>query len=409
MIQFTKYLCVIIVPLLITGCNKEKPLIGPREPIDGITYNGLDITLSKNVVINANSYPTLNNNLQILWKRSIGRKPILYNIAIDNNNIYTMDSNGSLHCINKITGKRIYKQFITKTPSYNTFYSSISINNGIIYIGTNTNEVIAFNTKDRKILWNTKLDNTIKGTPVCLKDKVIVNTINNYTYALNKNNGEIIWNYLSEKEPITLLSNSTPVLYNNSVILTYSSGDVVSLDLNDGSIKWYELLIPNYMYNSGAGLLQPVISPIIIEDKILLSNVNSMMVLLDAELGTKIWEKKIGTATNPVIVNNKWIFVIANNNVLCVDLNNGNTQWKLDLKEMFKKDKNYKNSFWYGPLLINNQLWIFSTNADILKLDLSSGKVIEKQYIHHVLYTDTPVIDHNKLFAQVRGNIYALQ
>ena len=409
MINFKKYLLLIIVPLLVTGCNREKPLIGPREPIDGITYNGLDVSPSKNVVINTNSSTRLNNNLQILWKRSIGKKPILSNIVTDNNNLYIMDSNGYLNCINKNNGRIVYKKFITKAPSSGTLYGIISINNGIIYIGTNTNEVVTFSTKNRNILWNKKLDNSIKGTPVCFKDKVIVNTIDNSTYALNKNNGEIIWNYALNEEPVTMLSTSSPLLYNNNLILTYSSGDIVSLNINDGDVKWSEVLIPNYVYNSGAGLLQPIITPIQIGDNVLISNVNSMMVLLDADLGTKIWEKKIGTATNPIIVNNKWIFVIANNNVLCIDINTGNTQWKVDLKEMFKKDRNYKNSFWYGPLLVNNQLWIFSTNADILKLDLSTGKVIEKQYIHHVFYTDTPVLDNNKLLAQVRGNIYALQ
>ena len=409
MIKFIKHLAIIILPLLITGCNKEKPLIGSREPIDGITYNGLDVSPNKNVVINANSSPKLNNNLHILWKRSIGKTPILSNIVTDNKNLYIVDSNGNLHCINKNTGKLIYKKFITKAPSPGALYTAISINNGIIYIGTNTDKIIAFSTKSKKTLWEKSFDTSIKGAPVCFKDKIIINTINNYTYALNKDNGKIIWTYSSDEEPITILAASQPVLYNNNIILTYSSGDISSLNLNNGDLKWSELLIPNYVYNSGAGLLQPVISPIIIGDNVLISNINSMMVLLDAELGTKIWEKKIGTATNPVIVNNKWIFVIANNNVLCIDINNGNIQWKLDLKEMFKKNKNYKKSFWYGPLLINNQLWIFSTNADILKLNLSDGKVIEKQYIHHVFYTDTPILDNNKLLAQVRGNIYALQ
>ena len=408
MIFDKKYIVFLTIPLLLTGC-KDKPLIGTRESIDGISYNGIDIVHNNNVIINAKNYPKLNKTLKVLWKKSIGQKPILSNIVTDNNNLYIMDSNGNLYCINKNSGRTVYKQFITNPPSNGAFYGCISINNGIIYIGTNTSKVIAFNTKNKKILWDKKLDNAISGIPICLKDKLIVNTINNYTYALDKNNGEIIWNYSLTVDPITMLSSSSPVLYGNNIIFAYSSGDIVSLTLNNGDINWSELLIPNYVYNSGANILQPVISPIIIGNKVLISNINSMMVLLDTELGTKIWEKKIGTVTNPVIVNNEWIFVITDNNILCININNGNIQWKLDLKEKFKKDKNYKNCFWYGPLLINNQLWIFSNNADILKLNLSNGTIIEQQYIHHVRYTDTPIIDNNKIFAQVRGNIYALQ
>ena len=250
----------------------------------------------------------------------------------------------------------------------------------------------------------------IKGIPICIKNKVIVNTVNNCTYALNKNNGNVIWSYSLGEENITILSSSsTPVLYKNSVICTYSSGDVISLNIDDGSANWSTVLIPNYMYNSGAGLLQSVTKPIIIGDKVLVSNTNSMMALLDAETGTKIWEKKIGTISNPVIVNNKWIFIISDNNVLCIDFNNGNIQWKLDLTKLYKDKKSCKDCFWYGPVLINNQLWIFCNNAEVFKLNLSDGKLIEKQYIHHVLHSDTPVIDNNIMFAQVYGRIYALQ
>ncbi|MBQ9441285.1 MAG: PQQ-like beta-propeller repeat protein [Alphaproteobacteria bacterium] len=404
-----KYIALFLIPLLLVGCNRDKPLTGTREAIQGITYTDLEVVPTSNVVISPNSSPKLKNNLKILWKRSIGRKPIISNFVMDNNNLYIMDSNGNLCCINKNSGKILYKKFITNPPQLHSFCSAISINNGIIYIGTNTNEVIAFNTKNKKILWNKKFNNAIKGAPGCFKDKVIVNTINNITYALNKKTGEIIWNYSSEEESLTFLSSSAPVLYNNSIILMYSSGDIVSLDLTTGKVNWHELLIPNYMYSSGANFLQSVVNPIIIGSKVLISNVSSMMVLLDAEFGTKVWEKKIGTISNPVIVNNEWVFVIADNNVLCINLNNGNIQWKLDLKKLFKKNKNYNDCPWYGPLLINNQLWVFSGNADVLKLNLSNGKVIEQQYIHHVMHTDTPTIDNHKMFAQVRGNIYALQ
>ena len=407
--KYVKYYLLFTIPLLLTGCNKDKSITGTREAIEGITYNGMEVIPVNNVVIKSKSSPILNNRLQVTWKKSIGKKPIISNIVIDNNNIYTMDSNGSLYCINKNTGKVVYKQFITNPPYFGSLYGGISINNGIIYIGTNTNEVIAFNTKTKKILWNKKFNDSIKGIPICFKDKIIVSTTNNNTYALNKNNGEIIWHYSLEDEQLKMLSFNSPILYNSSIILSYSSGDIVSLNINNGEVNWSKLLVPNYAYNSGSGLLQSVTNPIIIGDKVLISNVNSMMVLLDAKFGTKVWEKKIGTATDPVVVNNKWIFVIADNNVLCINANNGNIQWRLDLRHMFKKDKLYKDCFWYGPLLINNQLWIFCNNANILKLDLSTGKVIEKQYIHHVMHANTPVIDSNKMFTQVRGNIYALQ
>ena len=164
--KYVKYYLLFTIPLLLTGCNKDKSITGTREAIEGITYNGMEVIPVNNVVIKSKSSPILNNRLQVTWKKSIGKKPIISNIVIDNNNIYTMDSNGSLYCINKNTGKVVYKQFITNPPYFGSLYGGISINNGIIYIGTNTNEVIAFNTKTKKILWNKKFNDSIKGIPI---------------------------------------------------------------------------------------------------------------------------------------------------------------------------------------------------------------------------------------------------
>ena len=391
-------------PILLSGCNSDKSLIGNREAIDGITYNGMNVVPISNITINSKYSSKLNDKLQIIWHKLISTKPIISNIVTDNNRLYTMDSKGNLNCINKYTGEIIYKQFIT-----NSIYGTISINDDVIYIGTNTNEIFAFNTNNRKILWNKKFKNAISGVPVCFKGKLIVNTTNNCTYALNKNDGNVVWSYSLGEENISILSSNSPVLYKNNIICTYSSGEVVSLDIESGSVNWSTVLIPNYTYNSGAGLLQSVTKPIIIGNRVLISNTNSMMALLDADTGTKIWEKKIGTITNPVVVNNKWIFVIFDKNVLCINVSNGNIQWKLDLLNINKDKKEDKNCLWYGPLLVNNQLWIFSNNANILKINLSNGKIIEEQYIHHVSHSDTPVIDNNIMFAQVREYIYALK
>lgn len=396
---------LLVACLLVSGCTKKEILQGKREPINGITFTDLDIT---NTIINTNITNKLNSNVNIIWQTSLDKRPINSNLVVNNKYIYTISGNGTLYCLDVNTGKVIWKYQIINYVKSSFFSGHLIYNNGILYIGTNTNEVLAFDINHKKTLWKKSLDSSVKALISYHNSKLIVITNNNSTYVLDINTGNILFNLNLDRDDLTLTQIGTPVIYKDNIICVYSSGEVVSFNLTNNTTNWSNILIPLQPYNSGDSILHIAVSPIIIGNNVLVANANSIMTLLDANSGLKLWEKKLGCVTTPLVIDNKWIIALTNKHVVCLDVETGDIKWKTNLLQYFTQ-KIYKNTSWYGPLLINGQIYVFNAEADIAKIDINNGKIIDTQHTHHVLYTSTPYAFKKLLLVMSKNKIFALQ
>ena len=59
-------------------------------------------------------------------------------------------------------------------------------------------------------------------------------------FCLNLKNGEIVWNHIGNLEEVSIIGGSKPAAINNTVVISYSSGEICALDENDGSLKWFD-------------------------------------------------------------------------------------------------------------------------------------------------------------------------
>lgn len=415
---------------ILGGCSKKILLEGKRENIDGITYTEFDVAngLKNTPVILPNQSNTneltkiygdanhlsRNNNLSqkpsIKWRKDVGDDPIVSNILVVDSCIYAMNGRGKLYCLDRYTGKRLWASKVAKQVPFGTFSGGITNNKSIIYIASNTSDVIAFDISSRKILWKKTLDDIVKSTPVYISGKLIVTTASNRTYALEASTGNILWTYATDKEQMSISMLGTPAIYKGNIICVYSNGDVVSLKLADGSVNWYEVLVPKSIVRSGsASLLHISASPIVIDDKVFVVNSFSTMSLFDAQTGIRIWSKDIGTMSQPAIVNKDWLFLLSDMDLLCISLKDGNIKWHInDYQKLIRKGRKFKKCTWFGPMIVNNQVWIFSELGHIFKYDTSTGKFLAQIYLDKVWYMDTPVIVGDTMYAQGDGWIYAI-
>ncbi len=426
--MYKKLITCLCLSIALCACHKKEILKGKRDSIVGVTYTEMDVNNDESHIelrtpVNSNELIELFDNHQhlsmnhsfsshpkIKWHKRLGKKPIVSNILVFNDKLYMVNGNGELCCLEKQTGRLLWKTKVATQPNSGRFSGGISANKNIVYLATNMSEVIAFDTKTRKQLWKKNLDGMVKGVPVFANGKLIVNTSSNKTYALNASDGSVIWGYETSPAEIAGTVLGTPAVYKDSVICVYSNGDVVSLKLSDGSVNWSDVLIPNSIVQSGSTAVFHIsASPIIIGDKVLVINSFSSMTMFDAQTGLRLWSRDFGTLLHPAIVDDNWMFVLAGNELLCVSLKTGVLKWKSkSLHEMLTKNKELKKYPWYGPLVVNNQLWIFGECASILKFDVSTGTYLGNIYIHHVRHRDAPVIVGNTMYATAYGKVYAI-
>ena len=407
---------------ILVACDNKEILQGKRESIAGVTEisqigapgikSSEKITLQDATslseyldVAGNKQHISINHKMKQdtkrLWKVSLKGSAINSDPIAFGGNVYVVNSNGDLLAISQNDGKKLWSIRIAPQPDTATFSGGITSDGTRIYAATNIGDVVTVDSKTQKIVWKKSLKYPLRGAPLYTNGKLIVNTIDGQTFALNSANGNIIWTKTSPSEMTIMASAGTPALYGNDIICAYSSGDLKSLNIQSGSDNWDEIL-------SSANLSHIAASPIVSNGKVLAATPEAKMVMFDAASGIQIWEKEVGTMTTPVI-NSGWIFVLTGDrSVICLSEKDGSTKWIVAIKDLYG-DKFSKDLEFVGPILINGDIAIFSNNGDIFKLDVSTGKLKKTEKISNMSTNRTPIIVDGKLFAVTsRADLYAI-
>ena len=418
-----------VVSLLLSACDKKEILQGKREAISGITETNDLVQVQSNKIgfirltpsANISSSVDIEGNKQHLslnykmpkdfkklWKTSIGGRRIYSNIIAFDKNLYVINSNGVLVCLSQVDGKKLWEKLIAKQPDDAIFSGGLTANGSIIYISTNIGEVKAIDTKTQKELWTTNLKYPLKGIPIYSHGKIIINSIENQTFALDSLTGKVSWIKSASKEDTIMSDSGSAAELGNDIICTYTSGDLKSLNAQNGAINWEDVLFSANFSESGSVFSHIVASPVVFDENVLVATSESKMALIDGISGIRIWEKEIGTLNTPA-VNNNWIFVLSSDNqIICLSSKTGEISWIKRIQAVY--GENYpESSNWVGPLLINNDVVIFNDFGDILKLDPSTGNLKDKITIKNANIIKKPIIINGKMFAITsRSDIYAI-
>lgn len=154
-------------------------------------------------------------------------------VMIDDETLLVADDN-AIMTVNVNDGKIINK---TEFDGYKFSSSSQPYaENGIAYIATANKGVIAYDLKTYKILWETPVKTavlytspysngnamTVESSFISKDEKLLFVTSDGYLYTVNKSNGKI-----TDEKFIGASVLNTPVVYNDSVIVSDFSGRVI--------------------------------------------------------------------------------------------------------------------------------------------------------------------------------------
>ncbi len=415
--------------VLLSACDKKEILPGKRESVDGITESmkfdkaiinsALKISVTPSTIVSEykdiagnKQHRALNykvaQNPKMLWKTSIGGLKVSSEPIALNGYAYVVNSYGDLVCIALKNGEKKWALNIAKQPDDASFAGGITAENSHLYISTNIGDVVAVNVATQKILWRKSIKYPLRGAPLYADGIVIVNSIDGKTFALNSSNGSIVWIKKLQGEMTVMSKSSTPALYGNSIICAYSSGDLKSYDLHSGSDNWDEVLFSENLADSGSVMAHIAASPVVSNGNILATTSESGMVMLDASSGVRIWEKEIGTINTP-LVNSGWIFVLTSTGaMICLSEKDGAVKWVSEIKKLIP-DQYSENAEFVGALLINGDIMVFSNTNNIVKLDISAGKVKGITSIEGTETTVAPIVVDSKIIAvNSRAELYAI-
>ena len=132
-----------------------------------------------------------------------------------------------------------------------------------------------------------------------------------------------IWTHLAIVEPATILSSPSPAVSGDIVVTGFSSGEVVSLRVANGTVNWEDML-------SRAGQLTPLSDlnpivgrPVIDRDRVFAASHGGRMVSIDLRTGERVWMAEVKSIETPWVAGDNLFLVTTDAKVICLSEGRG--------------------------------------------------------------------------------------
>ena len=229
--------------------------------------------------------------------------------------------------------KEKWKISIGEKDTENWIYSSPIYEVGKVYVGDNKGNFYCLSAEDGKVIWKTKVSTQILSTAAIGDKNVYVLGIDKKLYSLSKENGEILWN---KSIGLTLTS---PLFLNRNIYIQNSNGNLLGFD-EDGKEILNLKVIKDQKQTFGPSNI---------------CGYQNYIYLISQTTGSVNWDEVKGY-------------------LYCVDLESKNIKWERTFPLGIWKAYGAYAGTYSTPVIVNNKLWILSTNGVLYSFDLETGE-----------------------------------
>lgn len=337
------------------------------------------------------------------WDRSIGEgsnknRRLLAQPIVFGGLVFAMDSEFLLSAHDVNTGNRIW-EYNPKVPERDeeAFGGGIAYDGGRIFMATGFGQLIAVRARDGVELWRSPLPGPSRAAPTSGGGRVFAVTIDNQTVSFDVETGVRQWSHSGITESAGLLGGGSPALLGDTVIVPYSSGELVALRVNNGRVVWSDNLTSVRRTDTLSSVAHIRGHPVIDRGVVYAVSHSGRLVAIDLRTGARVWDRGIGGSETPWIAGN-FIYVVSNQGELyCLTRLGGRVRWVRSLPR-YEDPKDKEGAIkWFGPVLGGDRLLIVGSHGEVLSISPYTGEFLGRLELADRL-TVPPVVAGDALY-----------
>lgn len=173
-------------------------------------------------------------SLSRAWEINVGAgAPYGLSPASDGQAIYAAGSEGRLVKVDLTSGREVARTDVGKPVS-----AGVGVGDGLVVVGTNKGEVLAFYSKDLKPAWTAKLAGEILVAPVVGYGLVAVRANNGGISLLEAADGKLRWTQSYSLPALTLREAGSLALARQALYAGQPGGKLTAMSLVNGAPIW---------------------------------------------------------------------------------------------------------------------------------------------------------------------------
>lgn len=401
-------LAIVLLAIPLAGCGvfdkSKQPLPGERisvlgdrrdlEP-DGDVAN-IQVTLPPPTV--NESWPqsggfanyamhnlAIGESPQIIWTADVGSGTTSTRVlttppVIADGKVFAKDAHSTVSAFNADTGTLLWRVTLTpeKARDADEFGGGLAYYGGRLFVTTGYAAVYSLDPDTGKEQWSSTVSAPIRGAPLVFQDRVFVIAIDNKLHALAAVDGSDLWQYAGLQETAGYVGGNSAAASGDSIVAPFTSGELVSLRIDNGRPVWNESLIGARGDVRAFGNLADIRGrPVIDRGLVLAMGSAGQIAAIDLRSGQRRWDRNIGGSQTPWTAG-RFVFVLTGNaDVAALVRDTGKIRWVTPLTQ-YEDHKARTPALWGGPVLAGDRLLVTSSFGDLLAVSPYTGEVLGK-------------------------------
>jgi outer membrane protein assembly factor BamB len=310
--------------------------------------------------------------------------PIVYD-----NRVYTLDAAGKVSAFNVSGGSAMWRTSLTPKSEKDQegFGGGLAADGGRIYAASGFGNVVALDAHNGNKLWEKYLGAPIRTSPTASAERVFVVSKEGQVFCLSGSDGTELWNFRGMPERASLLSNASPAVDGDVVVVPFPTGDLVALRVSDGQPLWSESLTRTRGSSSMASMSDTA-RPVIDGGTVFAVGHAGRMVATSQKTGERLWSLTVPSLQQPWVAGDSVFVVDSSGQLMAIGRRDGKVQWSAKLPGP---------ATWSGPVLAGNRLWLTSNKGQLVSADAATGRIVNTQDLGSPIYI-APVVANARMY-----------
>jgi outer membrane protein assembly factor BamB len=318
--------------------------------------------------------------------------------VVSGGRLFAIGTDARVRAFDASTGAPLWSTELgSKGNSGSLFGGGVSAEGERVFATSGVGDVAAFNAADGTILWKKRPGGPLRGAPTISSGNVYVMSQDNQIFALNAENGDLVWSESGTLEVTGVFGVAAPAAGQGTVIAGYSSGELSAYRYENGRSLWGDALSRTSISTSVASLSDIDADPVIDRGRVYAVGQGGRMASYELVTGQRLWEINVAGISTPWVAG-EWLFVVTDDaKLLCVARATGRIRWISQLKHYRKAKKKQDPLSWSGPVLAGGRLILVSTEGDLVYVNPVDGSILSSQEMDASLSL-SPVVANNMLY-----------
>lgn len=319
--------------------------------------------------------------------------------VVGDGRLFVVDTAAVIHAFDAATGSRLWQHQIRVSGDLEdaTFGGGAAFADGRVYATNGVGDVVALDAQNGGELWRVKPAGPLRGAPTVAFNEVFVMTQDNQVFALDTEDGEVIWQRAAASGQSGVFGVAAPAAGQGTVVAGFSTGELVAYRYENGRELWSDALARTSISTQVGTLTDVDADPIIDQGRVYALGQGGRMAAYELLTGQRIWELTLAGISTPTVIG-EWVFTLTDEaQLLAIQRNTGRIRWLTQLERWRDPDDREGPIFWTGPVLASGRLWIASSEGEVKSVDAMTGTVSDYTELNDGVSLP-PVVANNTLY-----------